>query len=367
MKLLYDTTAIRWGSAGVSTYARHLRKALLELERAPQLCDTAPPWSFPHNGHPLQKVDTAVTDTLWRPFLLPLEARIRKADLVHMLYPRPFPLSLHRKPVVATVHDLYALEHPEIFSAWEQRCNRNLVSFLQGLRQILTVSEFTRNELIRVFPKLDPSLIHVTHNGFDAERFRPVTHENLNGLRQKLKLEKPYFLFVSTLEPRKNVLTLLDAFIDSGLGDDFDLLLAGGDGWVPEYIRQIKTKIEKYDSIRRLGFVPADDLPALYAGARAFVYPSHYEGFGIPVLEAMACECPVICSSGSSLDEISAGAALQIDSSQTEGLIEALKKVANDDSLVSKMKTMGIQQTKNFSWEKCANQTLNAYRRVVSQ
>jgi glycosyltransferase involved in cell wall biosynthesis len=114
-----------------------------------------------------------------------------------------------------------------------------------------------------------------------------------------------------------------------------------------------------------LGFVSAEDLPLLYSGARAFVYPSHYEGFGIPVLEAMACACPVICSTGSSLDEISGNAALQVDTQTPEALSDALNLLASDDARTAEMKDKGIRQAATFSWKRCAEQTLAVYQDVL--
>ena len=173
-----------------------------------------------------------------------------------------------------------------------------------------------------------------------------------------------YLLFVGTLEPRKGVDTLLDAWqaLPVEVQREYPLVLAGASGWKNlDLCRQIERLVAN-NGLRHLNFVPAVELPQLYAGAALFAYPSRYEGFGLPVLEAMQSGVPVICTADTSMTEITGDSALLISAGDRDGLRELLLQVLSDDALRQNLAREGLQRAKAFSWQRCAEQTLNIYR-----
>lgn len=365
MNCLLDMTPLACGSAGVSIYTDNLYKYLNILGPQDSFYPVIPPWKFNRSNTAIKKIDTALTDIVWRPFLLPFASAKVRPDLIHFTSPRPFFDFFYNFPFLVTVNDIYGLENPGVLSKWEKHLYSGLGNFLKRSSGVFTISHFTMSCVLNKFPHLDPSKFYPIHLGYNKKIYHtahdPAGFENL---KLKYKLEKPFFLFVSTLEPRKNILFALDAFIASGLSETMDFILIGSDGWVPNYMHEIFYRQNKCPSIRRIGFIPFSDLPLFYALACAFVFPSLYEGFGLPVVEAMASGCPVICSTGSSLDEIASGSAIQIPTDDFDFWVDALKKIASDPKIKEELAFKGIQRASCFSWEKCAKETLEIYHRL---
>ncbi|MGD1997205.1 MAG: glycosyltransferase family 1 protein, partial [Anaerolineae bacterium] len=211
--------------------------------------------------------------------------------------------------------------------------------------------------------------VEVLYSGV-APRFRPQEEP---GERRRLQERyglgdpsteerRPYVLSVGTLQPRKNYIRLMRAFAELR-PDGHKLIIAGGEGWLCE---PILAEAEKHgDRIRMLGFVEESDLPALYRGAALFAFPSLYEGFGLPVLEAMACGVPVVCSNVSSLPEVAGEAALLTDPHDEEALAEAMQRVLEDEELQQQMVTRGLERATAFTWERAAQQLLAAFEAVA--
>jgi glycosyltransferase involved in cell wall biosynthesis len=201
-----------------------------------------------------------------------------------------------------------------------------------------------------------------------APRFQPREEPSrATALRRRYDLPERYILFVGTLEPRKNVKTLLQAFarvIAEKPQDGLHLVIAGGGGWGGENHLATVEALRIHDYVRFTGFVEDDDLPDLYRGALLFVYPSLYEGFGLPVVEAMACGTPVITSNCTSLPEVAGDAALLVDSTQVEALAAAISSVMTDGELRQALRVKGLARAHAFSWEAVAQQTLAIYRAV---
>jgi alpha-1,3-rhamnosyl/mannosyltransferase len=177
-----------------------------------------------------------------------------------------------------------------------------------------------------------------------------------------------YILSVGTLEPRKNLTTAIKAYarLPETIRQDMPFVIAGMKGWRTDGLdKEVAALIEK-GQIRRLGYVPDEALPALYSGARAFVYPSLYEGFGLPPLEAMACGTPVIVSNRSSLPEVVGDAGLKVEALDVDGLAGAMNQVIEDDVLRASLRQRGMERAKGFSWRRCAEETLAVYRKVVT-
>jgi len=229
--------------------------------------------------------------------------------------------------------------------------------------RVIAVSESTKRDILKIV-RTDEKKVCVIHHGVDAQ-FQPITdEEKLARIREKYGLRRKFILFVGVIEPRKNLETLVDAYLADSLSGEFDLVLAGNLGWGYSTLMQKIANARAEDCIRMPGYIADGDLAALYSSATAFVYPSLYEGFGLPVLEAMACGIPVITSSFSSLPEIAGDAAILVDPHDRSALASALRKVLKDDRLRQDLSRRGRQQSQLFSWEQTARKTLKAYSRA---
>ncbi|MFH0943423.1 MAG: glycosyltransferase family 1 protein [Candidatus Beckwithbacteria bacterium] len=253
--------------------------------------------------------------------------------------------------LITTIHDLSFLKFPQTHTAYLNQVHRRHLKLVKKhCRQVIAVSQSTKHDLLAYGFKSDQ--VSVIYEAADSI-FRPADPA---AVKLKYNLTKPYLLCVATLEPRKNLKNLLQAFSLLKLSD-LELVLVGKFGWgetLPE-LAKVKT----------LGFIPDEDLAGLYSGAKAFVYPSFYEGFGLPVLEALSCGCPVITSNNSSLPEIGGEAAIYINPQSTENLSQAIKQLIQlDDSNHQTIKQKSLLQAKKFSWEKTARETLKLYQEV---
>ncbi len=262
---------------------------------------------------------------------------------------------------ILTVHDLSFKRVPETAVP-------NLKWYLEGavpraVRRadlILADSDATGRDLVELFG-VDPERVQTLYSGVES-LFCPVTDTNqLADVRARYKLERPFILSVGTIEPRKNLARLVQAFSLLRGNADMELVLAGGRGWLSEEIYTAPAKFGAADRVRFLGFVPDPDLPALYSLAALFVYPSLYEGFGLPVLEAMACGSPVITSNNSSLPEVAGGAGLLVEPREVEGLAAAMQRLLDDAGLRRDLARRGLERAGRFSWEASARQLRRAF------
>jgi alpha-1,3-rhamnosyl/mannosyltransferase len=275
-----------------------------------------------------------------------------------------FPYHVRAARRVVTIHDMTLLLHPE----WHppDRLAVMVPSFEPAVTladHVITPSASTRNDVIKLL-SVDPDRVSVIPEGVDAI-FAPRGAAEVQARLAPLGLTAgEYLLFVGTVEPRKNLARLLRAveLAAPALGP---LVLAGGQGWKNAQILDALTRLERSGRARRLGYVPDELRPALLAGARAFVYPSLYEGFGLPPLEAMACGTPVLTSNVSSLPEVVGDAALLVDPEDVEALTAALARIWADDALRADLRARGLAQARRFSWERTAQLTLDVYRAVL--
>jgi glycosyltransferase involved in cell wall biosynthesis len=204
------------------------------------------------------------------------------------------------------------------------------------------------------YPGVNPIFRSAEHS-----RNRPII---INGI----SLQKPFVLYVGTIEPRKNIDLLIRAFrlVRQELSGELTLVLAGGKGWLYRSLFSLTEQLELANSVKWMGYVRDEDLPTLYQSASVFCYPSHYEGFGMPVVEAMACGCPVVTSNRPSLREIVGDAAITVDPSDVEELAHALCRVLSDSEIGLKLRFQGLQQASRFTWSSTAEQVLCMYRKV---
>jgi alpha-1,3-rhamnosyl/mannosyltransferase len=231
---------------------------------------------------------------------------------------------------------------------------------LRYARHILTISEFIRNEIIDTF-KVPPSMVTSVPLAPDP-LFAPCREEEINTVKIRYGLPETFLLFVSSLEPRKNIGLLVDAL--AAANTDIPLVLAGWDGWGDKQWHQTIQSTRLRGRVFFTGHVPDSDLKALYAGATALVYPSLYEGFGLPIVEAMASGCPVICADTASMPEVAGDAALYIDPERVDSLVHAIETLVHDEQVGRALVEQGFARVKAFTWEKTARQTIDLFRTI---
>lgn len=259
-----------------------------------------------------------------------------------------------RLPYVVTVHDLSFIRSPQFFSAKQRAWHRmvNVPRLLRQAAKIVAVSEHTKLDVAETFG-IDPARIVVVSPAADAS-FAPQPEAVVSEMCQRLGLHKPYFLYLGAIEPRKNITGIIDAFDRLDADTDTDLVIAGGRGWLYESIFARAARSPKRDRIRFLGYVDAKDKPALYAGATALVYPSFYEGFGMPPLESLSVGTPVIASNAASLGEVIADAGILVKPESSESIRDAMQQVMSDQRLRAMLQARGFARAKHYSWDKSA-------------
>ena len=271
-------------------------------------------------------------------------------------------------PTVITVHDVSYLIYPDCIA---RRTLRNLQKYmprhLARADRIIAVSKNTKKDLVRLCG-ISEEKISVVYPGYNSELFRSAKIER-QVLSDRFALEPGYILYVGTIEPRKNLVTLLEAYQLLGQrGITTPLVLCGPIGWKSEPFFATLRTMGSTKSVRLLGYVDEQLLPLLYNGASCFVFPSLYEGFGLPVLEAMACGCPVVSSSVSAIPEVVGGAGLLLEDPRDENLLaEAVSRVLEDQDLRAQLRAEGIKQASHFSWRKTARETLKIFTDLLER
>ena len=294
----------------------------------------------------------------------PIERTLGPCSVVHDPAHEMFPQRHGAR--VATIHDLMPLTHPQEYPAeYVALFGRVVPDVARRADALIAVSQYTKNVLVDLL-EIPPERIVVVHHGVD-ESFRPAPRSAVEALRTRLALVRPYILFVGTAEPRKNLLRLVDAFaqIRRQGHEDVDLVLAGKSAWGSPRLRQRIAAHELAANIHLPGHVAGVDLPTLYCGAAAFVLPSLAEGFGMPLLEAMACGVPVIASKATALPEVYGDAALGFDPTSTEALADAISRVLADEALRADLIGRGFRRAARFRWQETARRTLAVFEAVA--
>lgn len=362
--------------SGVGNYCVELVRALAELTditlkglavTARSLDTSVLPSSFAVRRLP---VPTRLMYAAWSSAGMPsVEALIGGVDVYHAT--NYFLPPVRRAKRVLTVHDLTFRKYPELCSPkvvgpFSSKVGR----FAREADAVIADSESTRRDIIELLD-VPAERVHAVHLAADP-RLKPIPEADARGLvATRFKITPPYLLFVGTLEPRKNIANLLKAF--KSLEDEVPhcMVFAGALGWGVE--KDIPGRAVSNPSavaatkagVHVLGYVPDSDLSALYSAADALVFPSLYEGFGLPVLEAMACGCPVITANNSSLPEVAGDAAEYCDANDVDSIVMAIRRVLSDAAFRRQMTERGFAQAANFSWAKTAAQTAAVYRSVL--
>jgi glycosyltransferase involved in cell wall biosynthesis len=284
----------------------------------------------------------------------------RASDLFHATdHVLPY---LTRPRSIFTLHDLTPVLYPATHAQLNRRFMQLLLPhFLRAADIVIADSDCTRRDALRRYG-IPEEQLRVVHLGVNAG-FKPIDAATAQAVRERYQLPERFILSVGTIEPRKNLLVLLEAYHAlRQQGADVQLVIAGKRGWRNEPFFERLQTLGLTDKVKLLGFLPDDDLPALYSLAAVFAFPSLYEGFGLPVLEAMACGTPVICSNASSLPEVAGEAAIQIVPTDVREWTQALKRVSQDAALRASLRERGVRQAARFTWETTARHTYAIYQ-----
>jgi len=267
---------------------------------------------------------------------------------------------LNPKKSIVTIHDIGFEHFPEAYHWADKLYHKLIIKIIKrAADKILTVSEFTKKDIVDTYG-IAADRIKVVMNGYDSNRYKVLDH-SADLLKQKYQVDYPYILFIGRLELKKNIPRLVEAF---GLFKQRNpeathkLVLIGTRGLTFPLVEEQIKKYKLENEIVFPGWISDEDLPVWLNSADLFAFPSIFEGFGIPVLEAMACGCPVICSNTTSLPEVAGDSALMVDPQKTEEIVESLEKVLFNSDVAANLKKKGLERVKDFSWEKCAKETL---------
>ena len=299
-----------------------------------------------------------------------LAHRVRKdrPDVLHVQYTAPVGCSV---PVVVTVHDVSYLEHPEYFTRDRALQLRYTVGrTVRRAARILTGTENARNSILKVYPDLEEDKVQVVPLAA-APEFRPISRESAAAtVRERYSIGGPFILSVGDIQPRKNHIGLIRAFarmVRAYPQLTHNLVLVGKPTWFSPRVQDAARESGVEERIQFVGFVSDADLLQLYNACDCFVFPSFYEGFGFPALEAMACGRTVVCSDASALPEVVDGAAILFDPYAIDEMVRAIADVLLDAELRARMERLGIQRAAHFSWQKTAQKTLEAFHQVMEE
>jgi glycosyltransferase involved in cell wall biosynthesis len=353
--------------AGIPNYIIHLLRALAEVDNSNEyFLYTNRPVPFELDLPDRFRIVTVTFPSpclqLWYQIGLPMQMKKDGIQLYHdPVYPLPFVL---RVPGVITVHDLSNYTIPGAHKFRSALSGKFFPAHLRKAKQIITDSSYTASELVRLFPWVE-SRVNVVHLGI-SDRFRRVTcRTTLESAGIMYGLPARFLLFLGTLEPRKNIERLLEAFALSCPGIPYSLVITGGLGWKYEKLLELISGHPNKDRIHLTGYVKDEHLPALLSLAEFLVYPSILEGFGFPILEAMACGTPVITSNVSSMPEISGDAAFLVDPLSVDSISNGINILSGDRELREELKRRGLERASCFSWRETALKTLEIYEKAL--
>ncbi|MGB8643702.1 MAG: glycosyltransferase family 1 protein [Anaerolineae bacterium] len=376
MRVTVDISPAVHHHAGLGRYAGELLTAMLSVEPVNEYC--AFYYDPRGDAHPEPPLDQIPARTIHLP-AKPWRMSVLLASFAHVSLDRWLPpgdvfhATDHLLPpllasrAVFTIHDLIFRFFPEYhlpLNRWY--LTLMLPRFMQRANAIIAVSENTRRDVTRLM-NIPAEKIAVIYEGVNPA-FRPCRDPaQLAAVRTKYQLPDRFILYLGTIEPRKNLITLLDAYQALLAHADGipDLVIAGRKGWLYQPVFERARALGLESRLRFTDWVDGADAPMLLSAAEVFVFPSFYEGFGLPPLEAMACGAPVLCSNASSLPEVVGEGGLLIDPHDTSAWAATLSRVLQDSELRARLSARGIAQAAQFTWERAARETLNLYHRIV--
>jgi glycosyltransferase involved in cell wall biosynthesis len=359
---------------GTEFYSLHLIDALLALDTCHRFRlyfnrmteESALPWSRRHTNltiPPRLEIRVIPFPRLWTHLRLGLEVAVDPPTVLYVpshVLPR-----WTRIPSVVTVHDLGYLFYPAAHP-WRQRwyLNWSTRHNARSSTVVIADSEATRADLVAHY-SIPESKIVVAYPSCDADLAPISDPAEIDAVKRRYDIRDDYFLHIGTLHPRKNLARLIEAFAGLPRSGSVQLVLAGKKGWLYDHLIQLVRRLGLQDRVLFPGYVDDADKASLISGALAYVFPSLYEGFGFPVLEAQACETPLICANVSSLPEVAGDGALLIDPINMSDLTQAMARVLNDEDLRTSLISRGQRNRKRFSWQSCAETVMQALEAAV--
>ncbi len=371
MRIAFDGTALQPHRTGVGYYTEHLLRHVAEEATSDDVVvisnrkiDTARPLPARLHRH---EATSSLPRQIWTQVIAPRALRELDADVAHFtngMMPVASPV-----PTVVTIHDMSLHLYPQYHPPRRVLLNRPLMNFAaRHAAAIITVSESAKRDIVRLYG-IDAGRVHVIHEAA-SPAFRPVhDKQELARVRRRYKLADRIVLYVGTIEPRKNLPRLIDAFAARSRAGELDhqLVCVGPYGWLSRDLTAVIERSGVADRIAFTGYVPFDDLPVFYSLAEMFVFPSLHEGFGLPVIEAMACGVPVVTARASSMTEIAGDAVAQIDPLDTNSIGDVMARLAANPAERERLARLGYERAQHFSWQRAARQTLDIYRSVARQ
>jgi anaerobic magnesium-protoporphyrin IX monomethyl ester cyclase len=374
MRIAFDGTTLRPGRTGVGYYTEHLLHELAGMSADDLIVmsnrgiDTTLP--LPDGVQvaiDAQGAGRRVPRMVWMQMLAPRMLQRLAPDVAHFTN-GIVPLA-STIPAVVTIYDMSLTLYPRYHPLRRALLNRPLVNLAaRRADAIITISESSKRDIVKLYG-LGPERVHVIH-GAAAQSFRPVRDlTERDRVRQRYGLADRFVLYVGTIEPRKNLPKLIEGFakLRKVRKLDHQLVCAGPYGWLSGDLDGLIKRLGIEDAVRFTGYVPFEDLPALYSLAEMFVYPSLFEGFGLPVIEAMACGTPVITGRVSALAEVAGSAVERTDRLDADSLEEAMASLASNRDRREELSALGLERARTFSWERAARETLDVYRLVASR
>lgn len=370
MRIGLITNMMDGQNAGIGRYTENLVKNLLLIDKKNEyyLIHTHKrKYNFKGNYCEIRLpfFDSIPKKLITGTFLFEKICRDYKLDVLHDLGQiSPFFFKSKTKKIL-TIFDLSPILFPQFFTKLTNIYTKLFPVIIKNTDHVVTISENSKGDIVKIF-KIPNEKISVTYLGIE-NKFRLMKNKiNLETIRKKYNLPKRFILFVGTIEPRKNLSSLLCAFSSIRKNNkEVKLVIVGKMGWLQNNILKMVNRLKIKNDVIFTGFVEDKYLPYFYNLTELFVYPSLYEGFGFPILEAMACGCPVITSKVSSLPEIAGDAAILINPKKEHELISAICNVIIDNNLRSELSIRGLMRAKKFNWENCARETLKVYQSLI--
>ena len=373
MTIYIDVSAAAHRRAGLGRYAENLTRALVPrlTHKLGLFYNREKGVTLPPGLEHLPSRTVAFSYKSWRMLVwlgqlahIPFNNLVPDAALFHAAEHLLLPLK--DVPTVLTVHDLifrYLPEHHKPLNRWY--LNLTMPLYCRRADHIIAVSEATRQDIINAY-HIPPEKISVIYEAADP-RFEPQLRTVVEAMRARYHLPEQYLLYVGTIEPRKNLTRLLKVWETLYLAQEVPpLVIVGQQGWLMgDFFAALESSPAR-EGVLLTGYIEDCDLPALYSGATAMVFPSLYEGFGLPPLEAMACGTPVLCSNVSSLPEVVEDVALTFDPTDDEAMSQALQRIVRDKALRTTLKEQSLCQAARFSWGRAAQETKHVYEQVLS-
>jgi glycosyltransferase involved in cell wall biosynthesis len=312
---------------------------------------------------------------LWTQWRLPLDLYLHKPRPDIFFSPSHYAPRFSPVPTLISIMDLSYIHFPDMFKKSDLYQLKNWTEYsVKKAKAVFTISNSSKNDIIKTYG-IDDNSVYVVYPGIKSETDLQPHIYAMNELKNRYGISDKYILFVGTLQPRKNIVRLMQAFSlvlsskyqVSSINDKLQLVIVGKKGWMYEEILTAPEKFGVTDRVKFLDFVPNEHLHLLYKHARCFVFPSLYEGFGLPILEAMKYDCPVITSNVSSMPEAGGDAALYINPLDVNDIAKKINELIYNDKLRQELIKKGREQIKKFSWEKAARETLSVLEELVNR